>query len=406
MDFLNHESDPIDRLGGNLFCKEDHKNAPAAEPPPDTALPVGPRTSEVGDIGAKKDLLSDSVIDAKDWEGRQPHPRSWLVKDYIPEHEVTLLGGDGGTGKSLLALMLAIARATEGSWLGLDTKPGGTVYLSCEDDRHELHRRAEAVRLEFGVSFAAMKRLTFIDRAGLNTVLGEAHGRDQIKLTPLFEALNRLLEERKPELLILDSLADIFNGDENSRTQSRQFVGLLKGMCLTHRVTILVLYHPSITGMSSGSGTSGNTAWSNSVRSRLYLERPKRSDPDSDNRDHRVLTRKKGNYAKAGDKVPVIYFNGVFKLAAEQSSNPERAAHADRVFMDLLRLLTGEGESVCSKLSQRYAPSIFAKHSRAEGVSQREFVSAMQRLMDAGKIKSIKYGPPSRERSKLVEQAA
>ena len=39
-----------------------------------------------------------------------PH-RSWLINGMIPSYTVTLLSGDGGTGKSLLALQLAIAVA-------------------------------------------------------------------------------------------------------------------------------------------------------------------------------------------------------------------------------------------------------------------------------------------------------
>jgi hypothetical protein len=45
----------------------------------------------------------------------------------------------------------------------------------------------------------------------------------------------------------------------------------LRGLALETSSTALLLAHPSLSGMASGSGTSGSTAWSNSVRSRLYL---------------------------------------------------------------------------------------------------------------------------------------
>jgi hypothetical protein len=48
----------------------------------------------------------------------KPVPKQeWLVDDLIPGRNVTLLSGDGGTGKSLLSLQLAAAVATGGSWL-------------------------------------------------------------------------------------------------------------------------------------------------------------------------------------------------------------------------------------------------------------------------------------------------
>ena len=39
-----------------------------------------------------------------------PH-REWLVNETIPLHQVTLFTGDGGQGKSLLAIQLAVATA-------------------------------------------------------------------------------------------------------------------------------------------------------------------------------------------------------------------------------------------------------------------------------------------------------
>jgi RecA-family ATPase len=53
--------------------------------------------------------------------------------------------------------------------------------------------------------------------------------------------------------------------------QVRQFVGFLRRLAIRHSVTIMLIAHPSIYGMNSGEGTSGNTGWRNSVRGMLYL---------------------------------------------------------------------------------------------------------------------------------------
>src|SRR5271170_1447755 len=53
----------------------------------------------------------------------QPIPdRPWLVPNIIPDRQVTILSGDGGTGKSLIALQLSAAVAGGFDWIG--TVPG------------------------------------------------------------------------------------------------------------------------------------------------------------------------------------------------------------------------------------------------------------------------------------------
>ena len=70
-----------------------------------------------------------------------PPRREWIVQDFVPHGAVTLLSGDGGIGKSRLALQLAIARSLGEAFLGLATKPGATLFVSAEDDEAEIHRR-------------------------------------------------------------------------------------------------------------------------------------------------------------------------------------------------------------------------------------------------------------------------
>jgi hypothetical protein len=71
---------------------------------------------------------------ASELAGKPVPAREWLVPDLIPHRTVTLLSGDGGTGKSLLALQLAVAAATGGRWVGRETTEGSVLYLSAEDD--------------------------------------------------------------------------------------------------------------------------------------------------------------------------------------------------------------------------------------------------------------------------------
>jgi hypothetical protein len=54
---------------------------------------------------------------ASELKGKVVPPRQWLVPDLVPHKTVTLFSGDGGTGKSLMALQLAVAVAAGTGWL-------------------------------------------------------------------------------------------------------------------------------------------------------------------------------------------------------------------------------------------------------------------------------------------------
>jgi RecA-family ATPase len=85
------------------------------------------------------------IIRADTLSERAVPPRKWIVPGYIPDRTVTILGGDGGTGKSLLALQLAVAMSTSASWLELETAPGKVILLSAEDELDEIHRRLHQI---------------------------------------------------------------------------------------------------------------------------------------------------------------------------------------------------------------------------------------------------------------------
>jgi RecA-family ATPase len=223
--------------------------------------------------------------------------------------------------------------------------------------------------------------------------------------TPLFHELDTYVADTGTGFLTLDTLADLHSGQENDRTVARQFIGLFRGLALRRECTILLLAHPSLTGMSSGSGLSGSTAWNNSVRSRLYFERivEEKQEPDP---DLRRLSNKKANYGRTGGDLLVRWSDGMFVpegggggsvLDAMASS-----AKARRVFLELLDQYTIEGRNVNARAGMNYAPSAFAKDPRNERVSRAAFVQAMGDLFRSGAIRNESYGPPSRGTTRIV----
>ena len=212
------------------------------------------------------------VISPTEWADRPVPARIFLVPPLIPEGNVALLYGDGGLGKSLLALQLAAARALKLLWLGLKTLPGRTLLLSAEDDVDELHRRLAAICLHYQASLGDLSAIRLIDLVGQDAVIGELSRNGRIIATELYRFMMREIAKFAPGLVIVDALADSFAGDENNRTQARQFISMLRRPAHNHGCAFLTVAHPSISGITTGRGTSGSTGWSNSVRARMYFE--------------------------------------------------------------------------------------------------------------------------------------
>ena len=93
------------------------------------------------------DLARDPLplIDPREWDGKPVPEQKWLVPDLIPDGVVTNLSGDGGTGKTLAAMMLIAAMSLNLSWFGKPVQQGAALLYTAEDDRDELHRRFAAI---------------------------------------------------------------------------------------------------------------------------------------------------------------------------------------------------------------------------------------------------------------------
>lgn len=360
----------------------------------DLGKPIGVQT-----LDRKRKL---ELVNAASLADKPIPQREWLVDDIIPMRQVTLIYGDGATGKTLIELQLGVAVATSTDWLGKLPKDGNVLILSAEDDIDETHRRLADIVAgrEFGM--AELGGLTIAPLAGEDALLAVSGRGGALCATDLFAAVEATVQDIRPTLLCIDTLADTFGGDEINRAQARQFIGMLRGLAVRFNMAVVVLAHPSLSGMASGAGTSGNTAWSNSVRSRLYLE-PVKSDagmvPDD---TLRRLTVKKVNYAKVGTEIMMRWERGRFVLASSDWKSSLTNIEIDALFLEFLEQFTREGRNVTAKKGTSYAPSEFASHADAKGVGKEAFKRSMDRLLKAKRIESRESGSPSRRRSAIV----
>lgn len=273
-------------------------------------------------------------IDWNDFLKRSVPERRWFIEGWLSADEgyTVLFSGRGGTGKSALMLDLLYSLATGTPFLNMPVLRGSkAMYVSCEDSAEEITRRVQARHLDAEVPPGV---ICIWPRSGHDNILCLPDKRGVLQSTPFMAELqSRGKDFFKTDggVLVLDTLSDIFAGNENDRSQVSQFVKLhLNKLGRELGVTIIVLAHPAKGTSSSGQGFSGSTAWEGAFRCRWELNYQK-----ADKIDGLIeLVLAKSNAAKAGKKITMANAGGQFKVVD--------AAKADESVKDLLVQMIGE----------------------------------------------------------------
>jgi hypothetical protein len=250
-------------------------------------------------------------------------PREWVLAGWWPSRTVGMLFGAGGIGKTLLMQQFANAVAEGERFLGIDTMKMPVLSVMCEDDADEVKRRQLRINESRGIDDFGNgpDNLVLWPRVGSDNVMVTWPSGGQDEPGAFYEALCAKVAEVKGGndeiLVILDTAADMFGGNENERRTVNTFIKTYLGsIVVQHNATVILLAHPSLSGLASGSGMSGSTAWENSVRARAYLARQEDSD------DIRILSRKKSNYSdiSGNNDIQLIWENGVLAIPASEDA--------------------------------------------------------------------------------------
>ena len=343
----------------------------------------------------------------------EPEPtREWIVDEIISADNLTLVSGEGGGGKTTVMLQLGAAMQTDGYWLNMRVKQGPALFVSSEDELKDLSISLRAILKIEGKSLAHCPNLHILSLADRDACMASAPSKlASLTATPLWRALEATVARLKPRALFLDALADMFGGEENFRRHARSFIVILKRLAFRHRMAVILIAHPSLAGINSGSGLSGSTDWHNGPRGRLFLATPD-SDEALADKSRRDLTVKKAQHSGAeGTVFHLRRKDGAFICEGrEGGSTPyDRAATASKaetVFLALLHLFEEQGRIASPRPGPGYAPTIFARESDAAGVRKEALARAMSNLLKLNRIHIGLVGPPSRRVSKLAEGPA
>jgi len=280
-----------------------------------------------------------------------------IVHERIPRGHATLFSGEGSAGKSTIQLQLSFAIVLGREWLATVRRPGPAIFIDAEDDEEELHRRGDAVLSCYGTTWSAATKAGrhLMSFAGQDAVLAAVNRTGRIEPTPIYERLLEAASDIKPRMISIASAANVFAGNENDRSQVQQFISLLTRMAIVAGGAVQLISYPSLTGINTDTGLSGNTQWHNAVRARSYLRGVKPEAGKQPDSDLREIVFKKNNYGPITDSIVLRWEDGLFLPVCGVASLDQAAqeSKADEIFLDLLR-----------RPSSNCALALFAKEER------------------------------------------
>jgi RecA-family ATPase len=303
-----------------------------------------------GPKDAKESLSPLPIIDMSKWDDEPVPRREWAVLDRIPLRQVTLHSGHGAAGKSLIELQRSVAHALGRDWIGTLPERGPALFIDAEDDENEIHIRLADILKHYRATYvdAIEGGLHLMTLAGKDAVLAAPTRSGKFEPTELYRQILKFVGDIKPKSIAIASVANVFAGNENDRAQVQQFVSLLTRLAIVSDGGLVLIAHPSLTGIASDTGLSGNTAWHNSVRARYYTKGVQQEEGEQPDNDLREIVFKKNNYGPISTTIMVRYQNGIFMPVPGTSSLDKVARNqmVDDIYLKALRRLTEQGQDL------------------------------------------------------------
>lgn len=315
-------------------------------------------------------------------------PLEWLWDGYIPAGMVTMLDGDPGLGKSLLALDLA-ARVTRGQPMPGDPEaslkePRGVVVLSAEDDR------ARTIRPRLEAAGADLDRAAVVD-------LCEADGttRDPAITPSDLAAVEAAIRKVEAALLVVDPLVaylpDAINANRDHDV--RRALTLLKDLGEHTGCTVIAIRHlrksPSDNAMYRGGGSIGIIGAARAA----YLMAP---DPDEPGGNRRILAPTKQNVGPLPNSVAFrVVVDGLGSLPRLAWEGPSHHTAASLSALTAKDAKDSERERAADLLAELLADGPMPatevqRHAAEAGISER----TLDRAKAVLRIRSRPTGRP------------
>ena len=195
----------------------------------------------------------------------------WLIESWLPANCVGMLTGDGGVGKSRLALQLAWAISGDGQWLGEEGQmpplgadyglgfeplgPRKVVYATWEDSPAQM--RGRLFWLAHFSKVGDGRNFKIADMRSRGHIWGYTDRGTTSGLTAAGQELRLAAERQQARLLVIDTLGAAYGASEIDRAQVGSFFADWAGWADERACTVLLIAHPPKTPGVAYSGSTG-----------------------------------------------------------------------------------------------------------------------------------------------------
>ena len=261
------------------------------------------------------------LLEITPWDAILEIDRKWLISAWIPENTVTMLTGQGGTGKSWLTLQILcqIACGYRDAFLNPNfdvpcdaskniDPPKNIILATYEDEPEEIKRRLHALASGMLWITKSMKMIKqhvhIVDMRGVGSIWGPGVGEhiaNTGQMLPAGFQLQEICEEKGAHLLVIDPLSGAFGNNENDRTTVYDFVSSFRKWADTTHCAVLMIGHLPKSAEGRAAGFSGSTAWEASARSMMMI-----SKNSQDEGEYFTLSHTKSNYAPLQNDIYLV----------------------------------------------------------------------------------------------------
>lgn len=295
---------------------------------------------------------------------------AWLVNGVLPVGRCMLLTGPSGTGKSWLSLDLAIAVDQGDLWLGRFQCQQGVVLVVDEENgdallKRRLTRMLKGRGLDSGGNGCGIQ---FLSMAGVNLSDGAC-----------VAALERVLSELRPALVIFDTFVRVHQGDESSAKDMAPISRLIKEWFVAYGCAFCINHHdrkPGASGHDAKYAFRGSTEIQAFTDSHLDLRPVK-------NEDGRLnVTHAKARFAEAIEPFGVEIVDVDEGVIVRHTEEHQGQAGKIEETTDL----------ICNLATDWVSRQEVLRRGDELKLSEKTLDAARKRLVDTGKMEEKKEG--------------